>query len=382
MDCSELKLILDPLEDIVIPDHVHHRLEEHFSSCHTCRAAMANFLQIGKILEKTVYGENVQDNLLRYICSITGRNHRWGAPGEKTRQQKKTNLFRLLIKVAAGFAAAAGLGASLAVILGYLGVIGGGNRDGVPVEIVFDSTTTEPFLNREPATEKLDQIPGDSSLAVVVPEGGLNPEAVFNYLNSVPPTAANTEQGTPSLSAEDSTRLRTMEAELGALRDALSRDPGDTALRRRMMEKYRQVIDERKRLQRMLRVQDYYNLGYLHYTAGEYPQTAIVTGEGLRLVRMGPKQYLHYLKAMSHFQVAARASAPLPADTTADNAARVSGALMRAELDREGRRRAVNELRRAITEFSHLLSSPELGAPAREWILRCNEQIGQLSNGN
>ena len=247
------------------------------------------------------------------------------------------------------------------------------------MEVVYDSTATEPYVVKKTATDSAAHSSSDSGLAVIVPEGGMEPEAVYNYINGIPPEDGAPESS-PALSAEDSTRLRVMEAELGALRDGLARDPTDTSLRRRMMEKYRQVIEERKRLQRKLRVKDYYNLGYLHYTAGEYPQTAIVTGEGLRMVQMGPKQYLHYLKAMSHYQIAMRASSPLPADTTADSLARTSGALVRAQLDREGHRRAVGELRKAITEFSHLLSTPALESAAQEWILRCNEQIGSLGS--
>ncbi len=381
MDCPELKTILASLDDDLIPDHLHCRLEEHFAQCRACRAGMANFRQIGKIIEKTVYGVRSEDDLLRYIRHLTGRNLRWATADDRPRGCKKTGLFRLLIKVAAGFAAAAGLGASLALILGYFGLIG--NAGGPPVEIVFDPSASEPVLvGNTPAPVNTVAANQDSGLAVVVPKGGLNPDAVYDYLNAVPPSPVDSTPGSPSLTPDDSSNLRNMEAELAALRDALARDPSDISVRRRMMDKYRLVIEERKRLQRMLRVQDYYNLGYLYYTAGEYPQTAIVTGEGLRLVRMGPTQYLHYLKAMSHYQIALRASAPLPADTTADSAARVRGARMRTELDREGSRRAVAELRKAITGFSHLLSSPELEGPAREWILRCNEQIGALTAGN
>jgi hypothetical protein len=381
MECPELQVILDPLDDDLVPDHVHRRIEEHFANCRNCQAAMSKFLQIGKIIEKTVYSENSQDDLLRYIRHLTGRNLRWASPDNRSGRPPKKKWLKLLLKVAAAFVIAAGLGASLAMILGVLGLIGSGKAP--PVEIVFDPSVDEPVLSEKTSRPGSSVVTGgDSSLAVIVPKGGMAPDAVYDYINGIPPLTVGSQSESPSLSPEDSTRLRNMEAELSAFRDALARDPGNTSLRRRMMEKYRQVIDERKRLQRILRVQDYYNLGYLHYTAGEFPQTAIVTGEGLRLVRMGPKQYLHYLKAMSHYQIAVRASEPLPADTTADSTARVRGAQFRAELDREGRRRAVAELRRAITEFSHMLSSPELEPSAREWILRCNEQIGSLAAGN
>lgn len=381
MDCPELKTILDPLEDELVPGHAHHRLEIHFAECRSCQAGLSNFLKIGKIINKTVYGADSKDDLLRYICHLGGLDYRWAGPDDQPRHRKKTNWLRLLFKVAAGFAVAAGLGASLALILGYFGLIGG--RGGQPVEVVFDPTASEPVLSGRVTAAGNTMAAGENpGVAVIVPEGGMNPDAVYEYINGIPPSQQVSQTASPSLTPEDSSRLRNMETELAALRDALARDPGDTSMRRRMMNKYRQVIDERKRLQRMLRVQDYYNLGYLHYTAGEYPQTAIITGEGLQLVRMGPKQYLHYLKAMSHYQIALRASAPLPADTTSDSTARVRGAQFRAELDNAGRRRAVMELRKAITEFSHLLSSPELAPSAREWILRCNQQIGTLAAGN
>jgi len=95
------------------------------------------------------------------------------------------------------------------------------------------------------------------------------------------------------------------------------------------------------------------------------------------MVRMGPTQYLHYLKAMSHYRLALKAATPLPPDTTSNEEARIRGAALRAQLDAEGRRSAVVELRKAIAEFSHLLTNPELEPTAREWILKCNELIEQ-----
>jgi hypothetical protein len=373
MDCPELKAIIASLPGNCIPQPVHDRIEEHMASCRACKAGISNFLQIGKILEKTVYGQRSKDDTLRYLSHIADRKLHWETEEERCRRVKKAGSLRLLLKLAAGFMAAAGLGASLAMILSYLGWIG-------------QSKVAELDLTGQAAQEelaaKLDHSQMDSAaeLPAVVPEGGMSPDAVFRYLNADTLSPENLS-GQPLLAPGDSAQLNSLEAELGALRDAISRDPTDMSLRRRMMDKYRQVIDERLKLKQRLRVQDYYNLGYLHYEQAEYPQTAIVTAEGLRTVRMGPTQYLHYLKAMSHYQIAQRASEPLPADSSADSTARLLGAQMRAELDQEGRRRAVTELRKAITEFGYLLSTPALSEPARDWILRCNEQIGQLSTG-
>ncbi|MBW7997730.1 MAG: hypothetical protein FVQ81_14380 [Candidatus Glassbacteria bacterium] len=380
MNCPEINAILDKLEDDSVPAPVHLHIQEHLDSCRNCQAGMANFLKIGKILERTVYSAGGRDDLLRYLSRLAGRDLHWETPEEAERRKRKASHLRLLIKLAVGFLAAAGVGVSLALILGNLGWIGalGDKKSAIDIPPPPAAETGALPGQAVPSVPAGD----DSALEAIVPEGGMNPEAVFEYLNGIPSAAEPGDSGRATgLTPGDSSLLRDLEAELGALRDALSRDPTDTSLRRRMMAKYRQILEERKRLKRKLRVRDYYNLGYFHYSLGEYPQTAIVTGEGLRMVRMGPTQYLHYLKAMSHFQIAMRASEPLPADSTADSAARVRGAQLRAELDREGRRRAVNELRKAITDFSHLLSNPELEESAREWVLRCNEQIGQLLAG-
>ena len=145
------------------------------------------------------------------------------------------------------------------------------------------------------------------------------------------------------------------------------------------MEMYRQLIAERRRLNQPSRVRDYYNLGYMHYLNKEYPQTAIVTGEGIQMVRIGPVEYLHYLKGMSHYRIAEQATKPLPSATSTDDSARVAGALLRAELDVEGKRQAISELRRAVSEFNYMLKNPELDQTARDWILKCSSMIEQLS---
>ena len=103
MDCPELKNILANLEDNVIPDNVHFRLEEHCSTCHACKSGMSNFLQVGKILEKTVYGESGKDDILRYICHISGKNYRWAAPEKKPNSVKKRISFDCLLKSAPAF---------------------------------------------------------------------------------------------------------------------------------------------------------------------------------------------------------------------------------------------------------------------------------------
>ncbi|MBN2289774.1 MAG: hypothetical protein JXQ83_10615, partial [Candidatus Glassbacteria bacterium] len=204
-----------------------------------------------------------------------------------------------------------------------------------------------------------------------------DPKAIYFELNRPEKTPASPAPAQPATA--DSTRLRVLEAELGALRDAVSRTPRDRTLVKRAMDKYRQVITERKRLKQPSRVRDYYNLGYMHYLSEEYPQTAIVTEEGIRMARLGPVEYLHYLKAMSHYRIAQQAVQPLPADTTADESARLAGATLRAGLDAEGRRQAITELRRAISEFNYLLKNPELQQPAGEWILKCSSMVEQLS---
>ena len=169
-----------------------------------------------------------------------------------------------------------------------------------------------------------------------------------------------------------------LEAELAALRDAMSRSPRNRELISRTMAAYRQVIEQRRKLALQERVRDYYNLGYLHYGVGEYPQAAIITDEGIKNVKIGPTEYLHYLKALSYFRMAEKGSIPLPADISESDEARIAGETMRANLDREAKRKAVNDLRRAISEFSQLMNNPELQSSATNWILKCNDMIKNI----
>ncbi|HUU27824.1 MAG TPA: hypothetical protein VM123_08430 [archaeon] len=380
MDCPELDKLIAGIEGNIVPVKVRQLFEAHLEECRTCQAALNKFLQIERILEKTVYGDPHKDHYLAYLSHLTGRKMRWET-AEEAKKSSRVNIRRLLIKISAGFFIAAAAGASAVLILSSLGIIGefGAGKK---------SITTSPTAQETP---RPDSVPAGPAKPIpseaVIPsaptaEGeqsqGVTPQDIFKKLNlgEEPPEMQAITAGEKA----DSAKLWSLEAELSALRDALSRTPGDHSLIKRSMDKYRQVIAERKSLGRPSRVKDYYNLGYLHYIIEEYPQTATVAGEGLRVVRMGPTQYLHYIKAMSHYQIALKAGTPLPPDSSLDETARVRGAALRAELDIEGRKRAVIELRRSITEFSYLLKNPELQQTAQGWILRCNELIGELGS--
>lgn len=380
MECPELKKLIEDIQDGLIPFRLRQILETHLNECRSCRVGMNNFLKIGQILEKTVYGESAQDKYLAYLSNISGKRLRWESP-EESREKSRVMLRGLIIKVAVGFIVAAGLGASAVLILGHLGIIGKG---GIELETAADTTAVEkPFFDSgtpgiyQTAPPATADTGGGSLHSIVLPEAGVTPDAVFELLNRTYDTDFGLEP--PTGAEEDSSRLRIFQSELAAFMDALSRTPLDRDLRKRAMDKYRQVIEERKRLGRPAMVGEYYGLGYLHYSVGEYPQTAIVTAEGLRMVRIGPTEYLHYLKAMSHYQLGLKAATPLPPDTTSDEEARIRGATLRAQLDIEGRRKSVVELRKAIAEFGHLLKNPELEPTAREWILKCNELIEQTA---
>ena len=378
MECPELNKLIEDIQGNLIPFKFRPILETHLNECRSCRAGMNKFLKIRQILEKTVYSEFSEDKYLVYLSKVAGKNLRWESP-EESREKSRKMLRGLIIRVAIGFIVAAGLGASAALILGRLGIIGKG---GPEVEIAADKTALEkpfPAAGTPGSYQSTPPAPAgtvsDSSQRIVLPEEGVTPDAIFDLLNSTYDTGFALEP--PTGAEKDSSRLRIFQSELVALRDALSRTPFDHDLGKRTRDKYRQVIEERKRLGAPAKVSEYYGLGYLHYSAGEYPQTAIVTAEGLRMVRMGPTQYLHYLKAMSHYRLALKAATPLPPDTTSNEEARIRGAALRAQLDAEGRRSAVVELRKAIAEFSHLLTNPELEPTAREWILKCNKLIEQ-----
>ena len=378
MECPELASLIEDIQGDIVPFKLRAILETHLEQCRTCRAGMSNYFKIGQILEKTVYGKAIEDKNLNYLSNVAGKNLRWES-AEDSKERSRVMLRALIIKVLVGFIVAAGLGASAALILGQLGIIGKGRPE---TETALDSTALEepsPLVSAPGAYQTVApgpaDSPGDSSLLAALADKDITPDAIFDLLNS----ASDSDFGhqPPTGAEKDSSRLRIFQSELAALRDALSRTPLDRELRKQTMDKYRQVIEERKQLGRPARVSEYYALGYLHYSAGEYPQTAIVTDEGLRMVRMGPTQYLHYLKAMAHYRIALKASSPLPPDTTSDEQARIKGAELRAKLDVEGRRRAVVEFRKAITEFSHLLKNPDLEATAREWILKCSGLIEQ-----
>jgi len=392
MECKNLENLLAGIEGNKIPLHIRELFEAHMKDCHTCQASLSRFLQIERILEKTVYGDTRRDNYLSFISHLFERRMHWEIPEEAKRIEEERRK-RLIFRIGLGFLIAGFIGALSALILGGLGIIG--TRKFARQEIVSaDSARAD--LSRNPSAavqsaQYTDQATPDSVRADSEPvqaptvsaredvqtkkeaEGSKNitPQSIYEKIKGE-------NEASPLTEEKDSTKLRTLKAELSAYRDALSRTPRDQSLIQRSIEKYREVIKERQRLGQPARVNDYYGLGYLHYSIREYPQTAIVTSEGIRMVHMGPTQYLHYLKAMSHYQMAVRASNPLPPDTSADENARVRGEALRAELDMEARKKAQFELRRAVAEFNFLLTNPELEQTAREWILKCNDLMTQL----
>ena len=376
MDCPQLTAMLDQVEGNCIPFRLREPILQHLEECRHCRADITNFLKIGKILQRTVYGEPNRDNILRYLDHLTGKNLNWECK-EGDNEKKRRNVRLLLLKIVAGFIAAAGLGASVAMLLGHFGLIGGRRESKVNgtqiVEVDSPAAVGEAQVQLERHSALVNA--EENKIPVVVPEGGLDPAQVYRYLDHFRKIAEQARQAAASFQPPDSTHLRGLEAQLAAMHDAIARTPNDLELRQRMMDKYREMIEERKRVGGILRVSDYYNLGFMHYANGEYPQTAIVTAEGLRMVRFGPTQYLHYLKGMSHYQIGLKALNPLPPDSSASAEARVAGEIMRAELDTAARKRAVREFREAITEFGNLLSNPELEPSARQLILECNSLI-------
>ncbi|MEA1997327.1 MAG: hypothetical protein U9N45_06790 [Gemmatimonadota bacterium] len=374
MNCPELEKIILKIEGGTVSLKVHTLFDAHLKECRTCQAYLNRFHKIGRILEKTVYGESCMDSRLAFLGSLTGRNLRWQTAAEAARLSRE-KLRRILLVVSAGFLSATVLGVASVFLLGRLGIIGHVKPDKNLIPMAgsaMEAPFYEPAGNGE--TPPSPAPPGEKPLREV------SPEAIYNRLNPGDKIPSRRE-GTHG-EGVDSTRLKVLEAQLSALRDALSRNPRDHSLIKRSMKKYRQVIAERKRLGKPSRVKDYYNLGLLHYMSGEYPQTAVVTAEGIRMVRLGPTQYLHYLKAMSHYQMALKTNTPLPPDSSPGVKARVQGAALRAELDREGRKKSIMELRKAITEFRHILTNPEIESSAREWIIRCNRMIESLGAGD
>ncbi|MEA2062949.1 MAG: hypothetical protein U9P14_04560 [Gemmatimonadota bacterium] len=393
MDCPELKKLMDQSENGLIPRHLKAVIEAHLDTCRSCSAKLAGFMKIEDIIGNTVYGAPSRDKYLRFLSHEYGQELNWAKPYESLSPGPTggRRLSMLLIKVLVGFLVAAAAGISGVLVLGRSGCIGRqpqekqlaeaplAERDaGIPIPAEQDSAPApapSAGRNEEPTINlgSLDKMP-------VLPVK-LDPESIYQRINSrretstsPPPPPSPARTGEPV----DSSRLKTLEAELAALRDARSRTPKDRSLIKRTMEKHRQVMAEKRRLDRPARARDYFNLGYLHYLNQEYPQTAIVTEEGLKMVRIEPTEYLHYLKAMSHFRIAEQAIEPLPADTSGDNAARLAGARLRAELDTEGKKQAINQLRQAIMEFNQLQNNPELKDSANEWILKCSNMIEEL----
>ncbi len=363
MECSHLRGFLNRLKGDFIPFEQREPLEQHLRECRHCQAAITSFLKIDRILERTVYGASLGDKHLTFLGHAAGRKLRWENAIEAAARQRDRQR-RRLGWLLAGVLAAALAGGSSVFLLGRLGMIGPGRPSPAAAISASAGVPASPAAAPAPVPP-----PADTSSAAdnSPPADSARLQAIYQRLEQ----SARPEPG-------DSARLRTLEAELGAYRDALSRTPGDPGLTERARESWRGLIEERRRLGRPARVRDYYGLGYLHYRQGQYPQTAVVTAEGLQLVRMDPGQYLHYLKAMSHYQLARRALQPLPADTTHDEQARLQGTILRAQLDREAKRRAALELRRSIAEFSHLLDNPELEGTAREWLLKCNDLLAGL----
>lgn len=374
-NCPDLKSLLGKVDGNEVPLDSRDQIENHLESCRTCRADFNQFLKIGNILQRTVYSNPAEDKYLAFIRHVAGRRLRWGrAPGVTEPPPERRRTLLLLLKVLAGFIGAAAVGASLAVILGHFGMLGRGGA--LPDSVDIDSLTAVELPVTDtgiPFVELQDTEPRQETVIFPLPDT-LTPESVSEALA----LEEQKSSGDEKLSPTDSTRLRVLLAEQAALRDALSRSPGEASLIRRAVDKGREVIDERRRLGFAERVGDYYNLGYAHYLGNEYRQAVLVTTDGLANVLIGPTEYLHYLKAMSHYRLAQRMLQPLPADTSSTEQARLQGALLRSELDTEARTRAVGELRRSIAEFSHLLNRPELEPVARNWILEINERISAV----
>jgi hypothetical protein len=370
-NCPGLKSLLDQAEDGVIPWDLKTVIEDHIETCRPCSAKLSNFIQIDNILTNTVYGKPARDKYLGFLFHVTGQKYIWGQEGEIKTGSQPRKLTRLMLKILVGFVVAAGLGVSGLVVFGRSGCIGKMPEPEQTADILPDRLPENALItgneNRAFLEDTMDTINQTAS----------NPGAIYQKLNRMEKTV---DRQAPSSSGEgDSSRLKVLGAELAALRDAVSRTPGDRSLVTRAMDKYRQLLAEQRRFNRPARARDYYNLGYMHYLNKEYPQTAIVTEEGIRMVRMGPVEYLHHLKAMAHYRIAEQAVQPLPPDTSSEDSARLSGALLRAELDAEGRQQAITELRRSISEFKQLLDNPELTQSATEWILKCSQLIEQIS---
>jgi hypothetical protein len=369
MECPQLKALLDQARDNVLPSELRPVIEAHLEECHVCRAEMNRFIKIDQILQRTVYSDPAADNYLNFICHVANRKLRWGKFQPQTAPQEQKfdtrRLLILLLKVTLGFIIAAALGASLAMILGRLGYIGRPQPGPVAADSLIRSRTIRTDSSAAPSRPDTSAGQVSDSAGLLQPDS-FSPESVSHLLNQAEPQATD-----PPVA--DSTRLMVLEAEASALRDALGRSPRDRSLIDRSIEKSRQIVDERQRLGLSVRVKDYYNLGYAYYQNKQYPQTVLVTTDGLQKVRIGPTEYLHYLKAMSHYQLGMRILQPLPADTSPNAEARAAGAVLRANLDAEGRRRGMVELRRAIDEFGYLLNKPELQPIAKNWILKCND---------
>ncbi|MCE5269690.1 hypothetical protein LLH00_00210 [bacterium] len=369
--CPELKGLLAQVEGRDIPSDLRAPIEAHLESCHACRADFNRFLKIGNILQRTVYGNPNEDRYISYLSHLTGRRMRWSSiPRTCKPPEKDRRMLFLLLKVFIGFLVAAAAGASLAVILGRTGMLG---RKTEIVQVDSLDAPAGPF--RIAGSQETDSAvavtaaPSDTSFPL---PDSVSPGRVLEALNS------RTERDS-GLAPADSAGLKAMQAELGALRDALSRNPRDADLQRRTVEKSRQVLEEKRRLGLSAQVKDYYNLGWAHYQGHEFRQALLVTADGLQSVKIGPTEYLHYLKAMSHYQLASRLLNPLPADTSSNDGARVKGAVLRSQLDADARRQAVGELRRASEEFSAMLGRPELEPVARGWILKLNDQIAAVT---
>ncbi len=377
MDCPELKALLDQVEDGVISRSLKAEIESHLETCRSCAAKLSNFMKIEQILTNTVYGQPAKDKYLSFLYHLTGQNFVWAPLDESKPATGSRITLRMMLKIFVGLMVAVGVGVSSLMILGRSGCIG-------TAPVAEDTTVTgQSELTGIQEAPPPAGVEGETLVQTAVADTqdtinqtASDPRSIYEKLNRPEETAV--QQAPLPADPADSSRLRILRTELAALRGALSRTPRDQSLIRRTMDKYRQLMAEQKRLRRPPRVKDYYNLGYLHYMNQEYPQTAIVTEEGIRMVRIGPVEYLHYLKAMSHFRIAEQAAKPLLPDTSRDESARIAGAVLRAQLDAEGRRQAVTELRRAISEFNYMLDNPELMQTAGEWILKCSNTIEQL----
>ena len=98
MECKNLENLLAGIEGNKIPLHIRELFEAHMKDCHTCQASLSRFLQIERILEKTVYGDTRRDNYLSFISHLFERRMHWEIPEEAKRIEKERLSYQELIQ--------------------------------------------------------------------------------------------------------------------------------------------------------------------------------------------------------------------------------------------------------------------------------------------